>query len=125
SRRIANTRALVVVTYRDDGPSDVAVLRPVIGEIATHRGARRLSLPSLSPEAVRRMAGERGKDADQLHTLTGGVPFYVREVLSAAPGEVPRTIEDVMVARMAPLSPEARRLLAAAAVLGRPADASR
>ena len=117
SRRIATTRALVVGSYRDDSPSDVAVLRPVIGEVATHRGTRRLSLPPLSPAAVRRMAGERGADADQLHRLTGGVPFYVREVLSAAPGEVPRTVGDVVAARTAPLSPRARDVLAAAAVL--------
>jgi DNA-binding CsgD family transcriptional regulator len=124
SRRIATTPALVVGSYRDDGPGDVAVLRPVIGEVATHRGTRRLSLPPLSPGAVRRMAGERGRDADQLHRLTGGVPFYVREVLNAAPGEVPRTVGDVVAARTAPLSPRARHLLAAAAVLARPAEAS-
>src|SRR4029450_9246550 len=110
--RAAGPRALVVGGYRAEAPGDVAVLRPVIGEVATHRGTRRLSLPPLSPEAVRRMAGERGGDAEQLHKLTGGVPFYVREVLSAAPGEVPRTIEDVVAARMARLSPGARRLLA-------------
>ena len=124
SRRIATTRALVVVSYRDDGPNDVAVLRPVIGQVATHGGTRRLSLPPLSPETVRRMAEDHGRDADQLRTLTGGVPFYVREVLSAAPGEVPRTIEDVVAARMTRLSPGARRILAAAAVLGHPTGAS-
>jgi DNA-binding CsgD family transcriptional regulator len=124
SRRIATTRALVVGSYRDDGPGDVAILRPVIGEVATHRGTRRLSLPPLSPEAVRRMAGDRGGDAEQLHRLTGGVPFYVREVLSAAPGDVPRTVGDVVAARTAPLSPRARHLLAAAAVLARAAEAS-
>ena len=118
SRRIATTRALVVGSYRDDGPSDIGVLRPVIGEVATHRGTRRVFLPPLSPEAVRRMAAGRGRDADQLHRLTGGVPFYVREVLSAAPGEVPRTVGDVVAARTAPLSARARHLLAAAAVLG-------
>jgi DNA-binding CsgD family transcriptional regulator/tetratricopeptide (TPR) repeat protein len=124
ARRIATSRALVVASYRDDGPSDLAVLRPVIGDVATHRGTRRLSLPALSPAAVRRMAGERGGDADRLHSLTGGVPFYVREVLSTAPGDVPRTVGDVVAARTAPLSPRARQLLAAAAVLARPAEAS-
>ncbi|HET6531412.1 MAG TPA: AAA family ATPase [Actinoplanes sp.] len=123
SRRIARTRALVMVTYRDDGPGDAALLRTVIGDLASHRGTRRLSLPPLSPEAVRRMAGEYGRDGDELHRLTGGVPFYVQEVLSAGPGEVPRTVGDVVAARLAGLSRPARQLLAAAAVLARPADA--
>jgi DNA-binding CsgD family transcriptional regulator len=92
--------------------------------VATHRGTRRLSLPPLSPEAVRLMAGDRGEDAGRLHALTGGVPFYVREVLSAAPGDVPRTVGDVVAARTAPLSPLARRLLAAAAVVARAAEPS-
>jgi DNA-binding CsgD family transcriptional regulator len=53
--------------------------------------------------------------------LTGGVPFYVAEVLNAAPGEVPRTIADIVTARTARLSPDGRRLLEAAAVIGGPA----
>ena len=123
SRRIARTRALVVVSYRDDGPGEVATLRTVIGEVATHRATRRLSLPPLSPEAVRRMVGPADRDADAVYRLTSGVPFYVQEVLSAGPGEVPRTVGDVVAARIAGLSPRARHLMAAAAVLTHPADA--
>jgi DNA-binding CsgD family transcriptional regulator/tetratricopeptide (TPR) repeat protein len=123
SRRVGKTRALVVVSYRDDDPGDDDVLRAVIGQIAAHDGARRLALPPLSQEAVRCLAGDRRDDAEQLYRLTGGVPFYVREVLNAAPGEVPRTVADVVAARMARLSPQARQLLSAAAVLARPVDA--
>ena len=122
ARRIAALGALVVVSYRDDDPDD-DVLRTVIGQMAAHDGARRLSLPPLSREAVGRLAVDRGVDADQLFRLTGGLPFSVREVLSTGPDEVPRTVADVVAARMARLSPRARQLASAAAVLARPADA--
>ncbi len=122
SRRITKTRALVAVSYRDDVSREDDVLRSVIGQMVGHDGARRLSVPPLSREGVSRLVGERG-DVDRLYRLTGGVPFYVREALSVAPGEVPRTVADVVAARTAGLSPHARQLLAAAAVLAGTVDA--
>jgi DNA-binding CsgD family transcriptional regulator/tetratricopeptide (TPR) repeat protein len=122
SRRIAKRRALIIVSYRDDEVAADGSLRGVIGQVATHAASRRMSLPPLSAEAVRQLAGD-GTDADELYRLTGGVPFYVTEVLSAAPGEVPRTIADIVTARTARLSAGARLLLEAAAVLCCPADA--
>jgi len=119
SRRIAKRRALIIASYRDDEMAADSSLRGVIGQIATHAATRRMALPPLSPEAVRRLAGDSA-DGDELYRLTGGVPFYVAEVLNAAPGEVPRTIADIVSARTAALSPDARRLLEAAAVLGGP-----
>jgi DNA-binding CsgD family transcriptional regulator/tetratricopeptide (TPR) repeat protein len=121
SRRIARRRALIIVSYRDDEPAADGALRGVIGQIATHAATRRLSLPPLSAEAVRRLAGDAA-DGDELYRLTGGVPFYVAEMLSAVPGEVPRTIADIVTARTARLSPGGRWLLEAAAVLGAPAS---
>jgi DNA-binding CsgD family transcriptional regulator len=123
SRRISRTRALVAISYRDDRLPEDDVLRAVIGQMAGHSAARRLSVPPLSREAVGRLVGEQGGDVDRLYRLTGGVPFYVREVLSAAPAEVPETVADVVAARTATLSPQARQLLAAAAVLAGTVDA--
>jgi DNA-binding CsgD family transcriptional regulator len=120
ARRIAKRRALIIASYRDDEPAADGSLRGVIGQLATHASARRMSVPPLSPDAVRRLAGDSA-DGDELYRLTGGVPFYVAEVLNAAPGEVPRTIADIVTARTARLSPDGRRLLEAAAVLGGPA----
>jgi len=120
SRRIANSRAVVIATYRDDEPPNDNPLRGVIGQIATHRPTRRMALPALSAEAVRQMAGDT--DADELYRLTGGVPFYVEEVLSVGPGEVPRSVADIVTTRVTRLSLDARQLLVAAAVIARPAD---
>ncbi len=59
-----------------------------------------------------------------LHSMTGGNPFFVREVarsLSASAGSdvtVPASVIDLITARVERLSPLTRRLLGAAAVLG-------
>lgn len=122
SRRIGATHAMVVASYRDDEPRTSTPLAEVIGQIATHRGVRRMSLPTLTADAVRQLAGDRAAGDVDLYALTGGLPFYVGEVLSAAPGVVPGTVADLVTARISRLSPPAAQLLAAAAVIGAPAD---
>ena len=78
---------------------------------------RRLRVDPLSPEAVARLAEPHGVDADVLYRNTGGNPFFVTEVLAAADAEIPNTVRDAVLARAARLSPEARDLLEAVAVV--------
>lgn len=122
ARRIGAIPAMVIASYRDDESSSDDPLRNVIGQIVTHRGTRRMSLPTLTVDAVRQLAARTEADADEVYRLTGGVPFYITEVLCGRPGEVPATVADIVTTRMSRLSPNARRLLAAAAVVARPAD---
>ena len=56
-------------------------------------------------------------DAAQLYDLTGGNPFFVTEVLAAGGEKLPETVRDAVLARTATLSPPARRLLEAIAVV--------
>lgn len=123
SRRIADSRALVVVSCRDDEPQSDGRLRTTMGQMATHRSTRRLALPPLTPDAVRRLAGPDVADPNRVFELTAGNPFFVSELLSVAPDAVPQSVADVVTARTLLLSPEAQRLVAAAAVIGRPATA--
>jgi DNA-binding CsgD family transcriptional regulator len=122
ARRIAGVPAMVIVSYRDDEPATDNPLPRVIGQIVTHRGTRRISLPTLTVDAVRQLAARTDADADELYRVTGGVPYYVEEVLCARPGEVPATVADIVTTRTSRLSANARRLLAAAAVIARPAE---
>jgi len=122
SRRLAELPALVLATYRDDEPGDDGLLADVMGRLASHRSTRRISLPRLTPEAVRRAANVQ--HTDDLHRLTGGNPFYLGEVLAMGTDEVPPSVADVVRARLRRHSSNAQRILAAAAVLGRPAPAS-
>ena len=77
----------------------------------------RLRVDPLSPEAVARLAEPNGIDAQDLYRKTGGNPFFVTEVLAAGDAEIPNTVRDAVLARAARLSPEARALLEAVAVV--------
>src|SRR5690606_20634604 len=52
-RRISATRALLLVTYRDDEVGPAHPLRVVLGDLATSRAVRRMTLPPFSEDAVR------------------------------------------------------------------------
>jgi DNA-binding CsgD family transcriptional regulator/tetratricopeptide (TPR) repeat protein len=122
SRRLPGLPALVLVTSRDDEPGDDGLLADVMGRLAGHRSTRRIRLPRLTPDAVRQVAN--GQYADDLHHLTGGNPFYLGEVLAMGADEVPPSVADIVRARLRRHSSTSQRILAAAAVLGRPAPAS-
>ncbi|MDX6284754.1 MAG: hypothetical protein QOG53_239 [Frankiales bacterium] len=120
--RLRAARALILVTYRDDGLAANHRLRMTIGELATQRSTRRAGLPPLSQDAVRRLATGTSVEAEQLFALTGGNPFLVTEVLAAGPGEIPLSARDAVLARVAHLSDGARHALEAAAVIGMKVD---
>ena len=123
-RRLGRVPALLVATYRDDELSDTHPLRIVLGDLATQRATRRMRLPPLSEGAVRELVGERGVDAAELHRVTGGNPFYVREILEAGWPSVPPTVRDAVGARLARCSTPTRRALESAAVAGARVDRS-
>jgi predicted ATPase len=116
-RRVGDTAAVLLVTYRDDEVGPGHPLRTVVGDLATARWVHRLSVPALSREAVAALAGPRGVDAERLHRVTGGNPFFVTEVLDTPGGEVPPTVRDAVLARAARLPAAARATLDAAAVV--------
>jgi DNA-binding CsgD family transcriptional regulator len=116
-RRIDSTLSLVLATYRDDEVDGKHPLRVVLGELASAPAVSRLSVPPLSVDAVRELAGPHGADGDAIHRLTGGNPFYVTEVLAAGGDALPETVRDAVLARAARLYPDARRLLDIVALL--------
>jgi DNA-binding CsgD family transcriptional regulator/tetratricopeptide (TPR) repeat protein len=117
-RRIQRTRALLILTFRDDELGPRHPLRIVLGDLATSTAARRLALRPLSAESVRVLIGDRPLDAAALHHRTGGNPFFITEVLSSALGGLPATVRDAVLARVARLSLPAQAVLQAAAVIG-------
>ena len=122
SRRLIGLPALVLATCRTDEPGDDGPLADVMGRSASHPSTRRIGLPPLTRTVVEVLAN--GQDADDLHRLTGGNPFYLGEVLAMGADEVPPSVADVVRARVRRHTTDARRILAAAAVLGRPSPAS-
>jgi DNA-binding CsgD family transcriptional regulator/tetratricopeptide (TPR) repeat protein len=118
ARRIEDSTALLIATYREHEIASAHPLRVVLGDLATCAGVDRLSLGPLSEASVRAMAEGSPVDAAELHRRTGGNPFYVTEVLAAGGDGVPGTIRDAVLARAARLSTAARHALQAAAVIG-------
>src|SRR5438105_1282190 len=117
-RRLRASRTLLLATYRDDGLQRDHPLRMAVGELMSERSTRWISLPPLSAEAVRQLTHSTGVEPAELYRLTGGNPFYVTEVLAAGDATLPQTASEAVLARIARLSPGARQLLDAAAVIG-------
>jgi DNA-binding CsgD family transcriptional regulator len=116
SRRIAATRALMVLSYRDEGLDARHPVRIMVGELASGLFALRLSLAPLSPAAVAQLAEPFGGDPDELYRVTGGNPFFVTEVLASGNGSIPSTVRDAVLARAARLCSTARAVLDAVAI---------
>jgi tetratricopeptide (TPR) repeat protein len=117
-RRLGRMPALLLASYRDDEIAADHPLRLVLGDLATQRATRRMKLPPLSVDAVRELVGQRDVAAAELHRITGGNPFYVREILDAGWPSVPPTVRDAVGARLARSSAGTRRAVESAAVIG-------
>jgi DNA-binding CsgD family transcriptional regulator/tetratricopeptide (TPR) repeat protein len=117
-RRIRDATVLLIVTYRDDGLAAGDPLQVALGDLATQRSVRRVSLGPLSAGAVQVMAGGSERDAASLRELTGGNPFYLSQVIAAGTDEIPASARDAVLARTARLDASARTVLDAAALIG-------
>ena len=115
-RRIERTRALLIVTYRDDELAVDHPLRGVVGRLPPE-AVRRLRLLPLSEAAVAELARRAGRPAAGLRSLTGGNPLLVTEVLAAADAGVPLTVRDLVLARFGGLPADAQEVVRLVAVV--------
>ncbi len=127
-RRVGQERVLLLVTSRPGTAPDGwerLLLDP--------SGGLRVVLGALGRDEVAEMARAAGmalppRAVERLHEHSGGLALYVRTLLAelpfselAAPGgelPVPRSLASVILARLAELPPDARRVAAALAVVG-------
>jgi DNA-binding CsgD family transcriptional regulator len=108
-RRIGRTRAMLIATYRSDEIHAQHPLQVAVG-LLPGETVKRLPLTVLSEAAIGELAQTLGRSSAGLYAATAGNPFYVTELLAAPPGEIPMSVRDAMLARVARLSPDARRL---------------
>lgn len=116
-RRIGQTRSLLILTYRDDEVHAGHPLQLVLGNLAAAGVVTHVPLLRLSPEAVVALAAGQEVDPVALHRQTNGNPFFIAEALANA-GDIPSTVRDAVLARVARLSSAGRSVLEAAAVIG-------
>jgi len=119
---VGGERVLFVATSRDEPHSDGAGLAR---RLADRRAVTRVSLGRLGADDVELMvraclAGAGDDLVARAQLAADGVPFLVEEVL-ASPG-VPDSFAEMVRARLAGFSPGERRVLEAAALLGRSFD---
>jgi DNA-binding CsgD family transcriptional regulator len=114
ARRVATMRLLLIVTYRDVLP----VGHPFLATLGVLVGPHvdRLALRRLSSAGVATMIAGRGMSAAEVATLTGGIPFLVKEVLATPQVRVPATVRDATAARTQQLPPETRSVVELLAV---------
>lgn len=108
-RRVAATRALIVVTYRDDevGPDHPL---PAALSVLPRDAVSRVTLSPLSMASVTAIAQRAGRDPAAVHELTGGNPLLVSELVEALDDDVPATVRELMLARLRSLPGPAREL---------------
>lgn len=127
ARRVDALPLLLVVSYRDDELGAQHPLTIALGDVATTAAVSRLEVEPLSRQAVVALAAGSGINADQLHQLTGGNPFFVTEILAAGlagpdSDVMPRSVSEVVAGRLARLSDPGRETAHAVAVCGPRAD---
>ncbi len=112
-RRLVRSPGCLVLTSRSDaGPEVRRVLAALPRECV-----RRIEPDALSADAVALLARRAGREPSDLHTVSGGNPFFVTEALAAPAGAVPASVRDTVALRVEALSPAAREVAELAAVI--------
>jgi DNA-binding CsgD family transcriptional regulator/tetratricopeptide (TPR) repeat protein len=115
-RRIDRIACLLVLSFRDDELTATHPLRRVLGELSGSL-VTRVDLPRLSPAAVELLARRALRSPAGLHELTHGNPFFVTELLRQGADGVPRSVQDLVLARLARLGPGAQAIVRLASVV--------
>lgn len=115
-RRIERTRALLVVTFRDDELPAAHPLRQVIGELPP-AAVTRIELARLSPAGVATLARRALRSPAGLFAVTQGNPFFVTELLRHPVDDLPRTVQDLVLARFARLAAPAQAIVRLASIV--------
>jgi DNA-binding CsgD family transcriptional regulator/tetratricopeptide (TPR) repeat protein len=108
-RRVTETRTTLALGFRSGTVTRQDPLRALLGDLGG--GALRIELQALTVDGVRRLASGCDVDPLELYALSGGNPFFVRQMLAYPGRDLPPTIEDAVLARTAALPATAWNVL--------------
>jgi ATP/maltotriose-dependent transcriptional regulator MalT len=97
SRRIHRSKCLFILTFRDNEISENQALRNVLADLSPDV-MQKITLPPLSRQAVKEMAAVKGYSGEDVYNISGGIPFYVNEILASYSPGIPRNIKDAVLA---------------------------
>jgi DNA-binding CsgD family transcriptional regulator/tetratricopeptide (TPR) repeat protein len=97
ARRIHRSKILFILTFRDNEISENLALRNVLGDLSPDV-MQKITLPPLSRQAVKKLAATRGYSGEDVYNISGGIPFYVNEILASYSPGIPRNIKDAVLA---------------------------
>ena len=103
-RRLVRSPGCLIITSRSEALPEV---RRVLSALP-RECVRRIEPAALSADAVGHLARAAGRDASDLHAVTGGNPFFVTEALAARTGEIPASVRDAVAFRVSALDDAAR-----------------
>jgi DNA-binding CsgD family transcriptional regulator/tetratricopeptide (TPR) repeat protein len=115
-RRIDRAPVLLVASYRDDELAPSHPLRRLLGELPASL-ITRIDVPRLTPPAVELLARRALRAPSGVHALTHGNPFFVTELLRGGVDAVPRSVQDLVLARCARLDASAQAIVRLASVV--------
>jgi DNA-binding NarL/FixJ family response regulator len=137
SRNVRDARVLLLMTARSGGIEDGRHARPVgafVSGLARQIRLVRIELPAFGRDEIedqaRAVLGRPPDPAlvDRVLTQSGGNPLYAAEIIAWSQGRAgaisgpPGPLRDLVLARMAELSPDARDVLRSASAAGRIVD---
>jgi DNA-binding CsgD family transcriptional regulator len=119
---------LLVGSFRSDELHRLHPLRGLLGELVRNRRVQRLELPRFTrAELTEQLTNLLGADpparlVDDIHSRSGGNPFFAEELLLAGEGADPRalppSLREVLLTRVVRLGDRTQQLLRVAAAAG-------
>ena len=107
-RRIAFLKVVLIISYR---PGEIVKQHPLnelLGDLPQSH-THRIDLRPISPGGVTQLAKEFGQQGTHLHSITGGNPFFVTELLAGSEDseqDIPASVQDAVGSRLNRLSSE-------------------
>ncbi|HEX6720910.1 MAG TPA: AAA family ATPase, partial [Burkholderiaceae bacterium] len=115
-RRIDRAPVLLALSYRDDEIGAEHPLRRLLGVLPPSL-ITRIDVQCLTLQAVDLLARRALRSSSGIHALTQGNPFFVTELLRGSVEAVPRSVQDLVLARYARLSAGAQAVVRLASVV--------